>query len=521
MKRIGVGAAVLSMMAGFVGCSTPSDESHESTAALGDGVEAAMAVGHAPSSVLVFLKGSADLAPSEAFATKAERTASVHTRLVDHAKSAQKPLLEWLHRQGADVKPFHIVNAVLVTDASPALLQKLAARADVARLMLDRPIRRELVQESESLVDRDGAEPGAIATVGPNITATGAPRVWSELRANGTGVVIGSSDTGVSWTHPTLKTHYRGWNGTTADHSYSWHDAVHKGSSTGNTCGYDTTAPCDDQGHGTHTVGTMVGDDGAGNQIGMAPGAKWIGCRNMDANVGKPSTYIECTEWFMAPYPQGQPDKADPSKAADIINNSWGCPASEGCQGSELQQVLKSVRAAGIVFVAAAGNSGSGCGSIVDQPATISAETLSVGAVDHRNGTIASFSSRGPSKLDQRLGPDVSAPGVSVRSAYPGNGYSSMSGTSMASPHVVGEIALVISAVPTLRGKVDELTKLVTSTATPKTSTQTCGGVSGSTIPNNTYGAGNIDAYKAVNTAKKTFESTTSTETASSEGVWQ
>ncbi|WP_394851085.1 S8 family serine peptidase [Pendulispora rubella] len=469
------------------------------TADLSDGVQSAMVDGHAPSSILVFLKESADLSPSERAAGKTERVAAVHKSLVEHAAATQAPLLQWLGEQGATGRSFHIVNAVLVENANPSLLRKLAARTDVKRLMLDKPIRRDDLPSGDPVSE---SEPRASLAIEANITYTGATRVWNELNVKGAGVVIGSSDTGVAWTHPTLKPHYRGWNGTTADHTFSWHDAIHKGSSTGNSCGYDVAAPCDDQGHGTHTVGTMVGDDGAGNQIGMAPGAKWIGCRNMDENVGKASTYIECTEWFMAPYPPGQPDKADPSKAADIINNSWGCTASEGCRGNELVDVLKSVRAAGIVFVAAAGNSGSGCGTIIDQPGTISPEVLSVGAVDHRNGAIASFSSRGPSKWDQKLGPDVSAPGNSIRSAYPGNGYSSMSGTSMASPHVAGEIALILSAVPSLHGKVDELTRLVTSTATPKTSSQSCGGVSGSSIPNNTFGSGIINAYKAVTTAR-------------------
>ncbi|WP_394843483.1 S8 family serine peptidase [Pendulispora brunnea] len=476
-----------------------NESNDTATAELSDGVQSAMVDGYGPSSVLVFLKDSADLTPMEGLATKAERVGAVHRTLVEHAAATQAPLLRWLAGEGATVRSFHIVNAVLVENASPSLLRKIAARPDVKRLMLDRPIRREELPAGDP-IDQEG--PQASLAIEANITYTGAPRVWSELGVKGAGVVVGSSDTGVSWTHPTLKPHYRGWNGTTADHTYSWHDAIHKGSSTGNSCGYDVAAPCDDQGHGTHTVGTMVGDDGAGNQIGMAPGAKWIGCRNMDENVGKASTYIECTEWFMAPYPPGQPDKADPSKAADIINNSWGCTSSEGCRGSELVDVLKSVRSAGIVFVAAAGNSGSGCGTIIDQPATISPEVLAVGAVDHRNGSITSFSSRGPSKWDQKLGPDVSAPGNSIRSAYPGNGYSSMSGTSMASPHVVGEIALMLSAVPSLRGKVDRITQLVTSTATRKTSSQTCGGVSGSQVPNNTYGYGIIDAYKAVTTAK-------------------
>ena len=111
------------------------------------------------------------------------------------------------------------------------------------------------------------------------------------------------------WTHNALKPHYRGWDGVTADHNYNWHDSIHD--SVGNPCGNDSPFPCDDNGHGTHTIGTAIGDDGMGNQIGMAPGAKWIGCRNMDQGDGTPARYIECMEFFLAPYPVG----GDPSQA--------------------------------------------------------------------------------------------------------------------------------------------------------------------------------------------------------------
>src|SRR5262249_53404014 len=140
-------------------------------------------------------------------------------------------------------------------------------------------------------------------------------------------------------------------------------------------CGNDSPEPCDDQAHGTHTTGTMVGDDGAGNQIGMAPGAKWIGCRNMDANVGTPARYIECMQWFLAPTRINGSDP-DPTKAPDITINSWGCPASEGCSANTLQAAVEAQAAAGIMMVVAAGNSGSGCSNVSD---TASIYTVSYG----------------------------------------------------------------------------------------------------------------------------------------------
>ena len=140
------------------------------------------------------------------------------------------------------------------------------------------------------------------------------------------------------------------------NHNYNWHDSIHSG---GGSCGADSPAPCDDFGHGTHTMGTMVGDDGGTNKIGVAPRRKWIGCRNMDQGVGTPATYTECFQWFIAPtdLPNQNPD---PSKAPHVINNSWGCPPSEGCTDpTVLQTVVENTRAAGIEVVVSAGNAGS------------------------------------------------------------------------------------------------------------------------------------------------------------------
>jgi subtilisin family serine protease len=475
-------------------------------AALDEGAARLVRGGASRASVLVYLKGAADLGPSRALATPAQKGAFVYRALADHAERAQGPLLAWLAGRGASARAFHVVNAVAVYDATPELVRALAARPDVARIAVDRPFKLRLpkVDASDaSDASAAAAEGEAVAAPGSNLVTAGAVRVWDEFQVRGEGVVVAGQDTGIEWTHPGLRAHYRGGSGASVDHRYSWHDAIHRpAGGGGNPCGYDAPAPCDDNGHGTHTMGTMVGDDGNGNQVGMAPGAKWIGCRNMDEGEGTASRYIECFEWFLAPYPPGGNPRTDgdPSRAPDVINNSWGCPASEGCQGAEIVPVLQTLAQAGIVVVASAGNEGPGCGTIEAQPATASNVTLSVGAYNHRNGSIASFSSRGPSDLDGQTGPDVTAPGVSIRSTVPGGRYagSSWSGTSMAGPHVAGEVALLLSADPSLRGKVDEITDVVRSTSRPRTSSQSCGGVSGSARPNNTFGWGTIDAYAAV-----------------------
>lgn len=129
--------------------------------------------------------------------------------------------------------------------------------------------------------------------------------------------------------------------------------------------------PCDDDKHGTHTMGTMVGEDDE-NSIGVAPEAKWIACRNMDRGWGQPSTYMECFEWFLAPYDL-EGENADPDKAPHVINNSWFCSVEEGCNPSNfilMEEIVKNLKASGVVVVVSAGNSGgSGCGSVTGPPA--------------------------------------------------------------------------------------------------------------------------------------------------------
>jgi subtilisin family serine protease len=178
------------------------------------------------------------------------------------------------------------------------LALQLAARPDVARIEANPQVSNVNYQISNRPSGADAAQ--TALGVEWNVEKINAPAAWA-LGYTGQGVVVAGADTGYQWDHPALKPQYRGWNGITVTHDYNWHDAIRD--STGNPCGNDSPAPCDDDGHGTHTMGTIVGDDGAGNQVGVAPGAKWMGCRNMDEGYGTPARYIECFEFFLAPYP--------------------------------------------------------------------------------------------------------------------------------------------------------------------------------------------------------------------------
>ena len=299
---------------------------------------------------------------------------------------------------------------------------------------------------------------------------------------------MASADTGVRWTHNALKPHYRGWDGVTADHDFNWHDSIHSG---GGVCGPDSPQPCDDFFHGSHTTGTAIGADGGANQIGMAPGAKWIACRNMDQGVGTPARYIECMQFFLAPYPVGG-GQGDPTKAPDITINSWGCPTSEGCSVNTLQAAVEAQAAAGIMMVVAAGNSGSSCSTVTDPPSFYAA-SYTAGALNTGTDTIAFFSSRGPATIDGsgRIKPDITAPGTSTRSASNSsdNAYTFADGTSMATPHIAGAMALLWSAIPSLQNQIDPSRAALNNAAVHIASTQ-CGAAG---PPNNVFGWGRVD----------------------------
>lgn len=442
---------------------------------------------------ILFLTEQADLSAAGSLPSKLEKGAYVFERLTEVAQQTQKPVLDLLNQSGADYRPYWIANMIWVRGDLP-LVETLALRQDISRVYANPRVRLEQPEPAPV-----GQSPLSASGVEWNIEKVGAPEVW-EAGFNGQGAVIAGQDTGYEWDHPALKNQYRGWEGAEADHNYNWHDAIHE--SLGSSCGSDSAAPCDDNGHGTHTMGTALGDDGTGNQVGMAPGARWIGCRNMDQGWGTPVTYSECYQWFLAPTDL-KGENPDPARAPDVINNSWGCPTIEGCTDPDiLLAAVDAVRAAGILSVHSAGNDGGsgpgGC-STVNTPAAIYEASFTVGNTTSSD-TLAFSSSRGPVTIDGsgRLKPDIAAPGTGIRSSYLGGNYTSLSGTSMAGPHVAGMAALLISAEPALRGQVDQIEALIEHTAAPVEVSGDCGGIDGQTVPNNLYGWGRIDALAAL-----------------------
>lgn len=458
---------------------------------------------------LIYMNSQADLSGAAALSTKEEKGQFVYQSLTATAQATQPAVQHTLDQFGAAYQTFWVTNAIWAK-GNLAVVQAVAARPEVAYIYASGSGRLEVPPADQPLTSTDSTSTSTIVAADANPEANlinvNADDVWAR-GISGQGAVVAGADTGVFWQHVALKKQYRGWNEATAsgDHNYNWHDG------TGTPC--ETTIggePCDDHDHGTHTVGTMVGDDGANNRIGLAPEAKWIACRNMAQGFGVIPTYLDCMQWFIAPTNLAN-QNPDPSKAPHVINNSWGCV--EGCPPPALQDTLRASRAAGIFYAVSAGNDGSSplgvinsgqviCNSIF-APLARYPEAFTVGSTDHRTDKISYFSSRGsvlgdPSAPTGLIKPNISAPGSGIRSSVRDGTYASFSGTSMAGPHVAGLVALLISANPRLAGMIDRLEDIIEQTAVKKTTTEGCGMDSPTAVPNNTFGWGRIDALAAV-----------------------
>ncbi|HEX6387587.1 MAG TPA: S8 family serine peptidase [Anaerolineae bacterium] len=430
--------------------------------------------------LFVILRDQADVVAATTVAGDLERRQFVYESLVTHADDTQAEIRAILDRFGIDYTPYYLVNALAV-DAGPPLRLWLEARPEVDRV-LDNPVLRPLPALSPSA---NGNEPAPTAPQW-NLTSIGAERVWNELGVRGEGIVVGQSDSGAQWTHPELNDGYRGGAG---EHDYNWFDPW-----------YHTARPFDISGHGTHTLGSVLGES-----VGVAPGATWFGCANLVRNLANPALYLDCMQFMLAPFPlDGDPFRdGDPALGAHVLNNSWGCPDLEGCDATALLPATRALRAAGIFTVASAGNEGSDCGS-VDSPLALYDEAFSAGAVDV-SGQVAFFSSRGPVTADGsfRLKPDIVAPGMSVLSSMPDDTYGYNDGTSMAGPHVTGVVALMWSANPGLIGNVELTERILAETAAPydygRHGIPDC--ADSANTPNNAVGYGIVDAYAAVQRA--------------------
>ena len=427
--------------------------------------------------IVVVMRAQPDLNSRSINAATAplERRAALASELQGTATRSQSGVRAQLAEaqqagRARQVRPLWINNSI-AAQVDRATLVALAARDDVALIKPDRylqwitfdPSSNEEFQRdtTQSAIDNPRGTLRSQQSAEWNIAQIHADRVWSALNVTGTGVVVANIDTGVDWLHPALQPSYRGYNPKGIPlHLYSWADVTGDG----------TQYPYDGNGHGTHTMGTMVGSGG----IGVAPGAKWIAVRTFNNDGYAYDSWIHAAfQWVLAP-------NGDPAFAPDIVNNSWG---NNDGSSEEFRPDVTLLNQAGIIAVFSNGNNGPKAGT-VSSPASYP-EAFGVGASDPYDH-IAGFSSRGPSPFDV-VKPDISAPGINIRSSFPGGVYQELDGTSMAAPHVSGVAALLRSAVPTL-----------TITATGYVLTSTAFRPTTDTYPNNEWGWGRVDAFQAM-----------------------
>ncbi len=475
-------------------------------------------------STLVYLSDRVDLAAVGAYLDRIMAPRPLRHKVVVEALRAkadqtQGGLVAYLHsRHKSDAvesyKTFWITNVIRV-DALPAEIVAIAGRDDVERVYFNYEV--QLIGPSEPLgatvppgslparggapslprvgdgnrsptLREDGAPPasGAQLDPEPGIRIIQADRVWNELGITGDGVLVANIDTGVDGNHPAFSNRWRG----VADPRYeghpewAWFDPFEG----------RNDFPYDDNGHGTHTMGTACGGR-PGEQIGVAPGAQWVAAASINRGGGIERTVVDTIKSFqwMAD-PDGNPETC--WDVPNVCSNSWGLTTGHGFPDCDetFWEFIDASEAAGTVQLFAAGGGGPRPRS-VSRPADRAAtdyDSLAVSACDphHPDCPVASFSSRGPSKCtpDGRdaIKPEITAPGVNVRSARTGGGYLSMSGTSMAVPHIDGVVALMLEANPNLLS--NEVKQIIYDSATDK----------GEPGEDNNYGWGLVNAYDAV-----------------------
>ncbi len=409
-------------------------------------------------SIIIDMVDQADLSLARRQTQLLDKRTMMVNALQTQAVHSQEGVLQILaqaetQNKASEIRPLWIINAV-TAKVHRELIPILAQREEVA-----------LVRE-DGIITLD---PPADLTLSHVLTETawgvshiGANTVWQTLGIDGTGVVVASIDSGVDYLHPDLHRRYRGYLGPNlpAQHAGNWFDAT----------GLNAQYPLDANFHGTHTLGLVVGQNG----IGVAPGATWIALRIFDnAGQAQNSWIHRAFEWLLAP-------NGDPSLAPQVVNNSWSNP-----NGSltEFTEDIRRLWDAGIIPVFSAGNYGPQFGTVAS-PAS-NPNVFSVGAFDAEN-RVANLSGRGPSVWGEKK-PEMTAPGVNVLSTLPGGGYGRKNGTSMAAPHVVGTIALLLQVDPRLT--YTQVRQIITSTATP---------LGDAPFPNNIYGWGGLNAYAAV-----------------------
>lgn len=464
MRRLRAGVLVLAVLLGLSPSPAQADPDPVATK-----VDAAVRADGG--SFFVVLKDRADLSGARAKRLHRDRAGAAYQALKGKADTSQRNVRKLLDDAHASYEPFWIANTVKVTGA-PGLLDEIAALPEVERIVPEQTLS---VPEPQP-----GQEIETAAALEWNIERVRADQVWADFGDRGEGIVIGEIDSGVQYDHPALVGSYRGNKGDGQfDHAYNFYDPT-------GVCA--TSAPCDNAGHGTHVMGTMVGADG----IGVAPGAKWIAAKGCESSRCSESYLLKAGQWILAPTDANGLNPR-PDLAPHVVNNSWG-----GGQGATwYQEIIDAWVAAGIFPAFAAGNDGNGTTCSTTSSPGDNTPAYGVGAFDADN-KIATFSGFGPSVRGEAK-PNIAAPGVNIRSAWNNGGYRAINGTSMATPHVAASVALVLAAAPSLIGDV-AATRRALDTSAVDVGDVRCGGTA---ARNNIWGEGRLDVYAAVDAAPR------------------
>ncbi|MFE3452249.1 S8 family serine peptidase [Nonomuraea sp. NPDC059194] len=460
--------AALVLLAGLSPLPAHADPAPEPAAK----VDVTVAAGES-TTYFVQLKAKADLSGAQARDLHRDKATAAYQALTSTAELSQRGLRKLLDEARVPYEPFWIANTVKVT-GDAALAQKIAELPEVEKIVPER--------STELPEPKPGSQLQAAAAIEWNIQKVKADQTWSDFGVRGEGIVIGEIDSGVQYDHPALVAAYRGNLGNGQfSHDYNWFDPAKICQGAG---------PCDNNGHGTHVMGTMVGADG----LGVAPGAKWIAAKGCESGSCSDSSLLKAGQWMLAPTDANGLNPR-PDLAPHVVNNSWG-----GSSGGNTwyQSIIDAWVAAGIFPAFAAGNDGNGITCSTTHSPGDNTAAYGVGASD-ANDKIASFSGFGPSRFGGETKPNITAPGVNIRSSMPGGKYQALNGTSMATPHVTAVVALVWSAAPSLVGDITGTRALLDSTASDVDDTR-CGGTS---AKNNIWGEGLLNAHAAVDKAPR------------------
>ena len=398
----------------------------------------------------------------------------VYNTLRETAERSQAPVIAALEAAGVRYQSFIAGNEIYVYDGSRTVLNRALWAGEIQEVRA--PVEITLAAPQFRFVQPGPQPQSQIQSTAWGITDTGAPDFWAQFGLRGEDVRVASIDTGAQWDHPALLDAYACKDDPSSP--VCWRDPA--GKCTGGV-------PCDDHGHGTHTIGTMVGSDNPAlpYRVGMAPGARWIACKGCTGTSCSGLHLAACADWLLAP-------GGSPLNRPQVVNNSWGG------QGGNLWFISKvnAWRASGIFPVFAAGNSGSSCSTLNspgDYPQSFSVAAYTEGR------SIASFSSRGPLIINDQpyTKPDLTAPGDYILSSVPTNGWAYFRGTSMAAPHVAGAAALLYACALALRGDMTATFELLQQTADPPPTDSDICGTPEDGLSNYTYGYGYLNVLRA------------------------